>query len=71
MVDIDTERLELAIKSSMAEDFWENLNFEKLVNNCQIIDDETAIFIQGPNFYFIFDIETYELIDGKGNDVKI
>ena len=69
MVEVDTERLELAIKDSMAEVFWDKIDFSKLVNNCQIIDDETAIQINGPNFMFIFDIETYELLEGKGDDI--
>jgi len=71
MVDIDTERLELAIKSSMDEVFWDKINFSKLVNNCQIVNDETAIQITGSNFVFIFDIDTYELIDGKGDDIRV
>lgn len=71
MVDIDSMRLELAIKNSMAEEFWEKINFEKLINNCEIINDATAILIKYPSFYFIFDIETYELIDGKGDDTII
>lgn len=70
MVNIDVERLKLAIKSSMSEDFWENIDFGKLANNCQIINDETAVLVKGSNFYFIFDIETYTLIEGKGDDIK-
>ena len=38
MVDIDSMRLELAIKNCMAEEFWEKINFEKLINNCEIIN---------------------------------
>ncbi|OEC87902.1 MULTISPECIES: hypothetical protein [Methanobacterium] len=71
MVDIDTERLELAIKGCMDEVFWDKINFSKLVNNCQIVNDETAIQITGSNFVFIFDIDTYELIDGKGDDIRV
>lgn len=70
MVDIDTERLKLTIKNSMAEDFWENINFEKLINTCQIINDNTAIMVKGANFHFIFDINTYALIEGKGDDIR-
>ena len=70
MVDIDVERLELAIKNSMAESFWEKINFSKLINKCKIINDNTAILVEYSNFRFIFDIETYELIDGKGDDIK-
>jgi len=71
MVEIDVGRLELAIKKSMAEEFWDKINFEKLINNCQIIDDETAILVKYSNFRFIFDIETYILLDGKGDDTIV
>lgn len=71
MVEIDSMRLELAVKDSMAEEFWEQINFEKLINNCEIINDDTAILIKYPTFYFIFDIDTYELIEGKGEDIII
>lgn len=71
MVDIDPMRLELAIKSSIDETFWTKINFEKLINNSEIINDQTAILIKHPSFYFIFDIDTYELIEGKGDDVNV
>jgi len=71
MVSIDSMRLELAIKNSMAEEFWEKINFSKLINNSTIINDNTAILIKYSSFYFIFDIETYELIDAKGEDTII
>jgi hypothetical protein len=71
MVEIDTERLELAIKDSMDESFWGNINFSKLINKSQIILDNTAIQVIGANFTFIFDIDTYELIDGKGDDIRV
>jgi len=71
MVDIDPIRLELALKNSMAEEFWEKINFEKVINNSSIINDNTAILVKYPYFYFIFDIDTYELIEGKGDDTLV
>lgn len=67
---IDAERLKLAIKNSMSPDFWTKINFDKLINKAEIIHDNTAIRIQGSNFYFIFDIKSYTLLEGKGEDVR-
>lgn len=67
---IDAERLEFAIKNSMSPDFWSKINFERLINKAEIIQDNTAIFVKGTNFYFIFDINSYTLIEGKGEDVR-
>lgn len=71
MADIDPIRLELALKNSMVEEFWEKINFEKLINNSSIINDNTAILVKYPYFYFIFDIDTYGLIEGKGDDTLV
>lgn len=71
MVEIDSMRLELAIKNNIAEDFWTKINFSKLINNSEIINDNTAVLIKYSSFYFIFDIDTYELIDAKGDDTII
>jgi len=56
MVEIDSMRLELAIKNSIDETFWSKINFSKLINNSEIINDNTMILIKYSSFYFIFEI---------------
>lgn len=68
---IDDERLKFSIKNSMSPDFWNKINFESLINKAEIIHDNTAILVKGTNFYFIFDINSYLLIEGKGEDVRV
>lgn len=65
-MEIDYERLELALASDIHTDHREDFNISEIVQNATLNEDEETITIKASDFWFKYDANTYEQIAGGG-----
>lgn len=66
-MNIDYERLLLALKNIFLEEEVGNYDLEGIVRNAELCWDDTAVMVKSSDFEFVFDIVSYDVLSVKSD----
>ena len=66
-MNIDYERLLLALKNIFLEEELGNYDLDGIVHNAELCWDDTAVMVKSSDFEFVFDIVSYDVLSVKSD----
>lgn len=69
-MNIDYERLLVAVKDVLLEEQWDNYDLAGIVKNAALCWDDTAVMVKSSDFELVFSLVSYECLSVSTNDLK-